>query len=164
MQRRVTIKTLVEDHRSLRSLGDALVARASHLQPGNLRELQDLRWTLTRDAHQHLILDERYVQVLLDNHRVPAVREKAAELREDAELFRAYWTQHIADWPKENVQVRWRAYQMAVRELVARMNARLDREESELYPLMGAGDLSETDRTSRNWAGEALKLRTSLYS
>lgn len=164
MNRGVTIEKLVADHRALRSHGEALIACTSILHPEGLTRLQDLRWTLTREAHQHLVLDERYVQVPLENHRRSTVREKAAELREDAELFRAHWTAHIADWSMENVQTNWRGYGVAVRELVARMTARLDREEKELYPLLGSGELSETGQKGRNWAGEALKLRNSLYS
>ena len=164
MDRDITVDKLVADHRSLRSHGEALIAFAASLRPADVTKLQDLRWTLTREAHQHLVLDERYVHVPLEHHPISTVREKAAELREDAERFRAYWTAHIAHWSIENVQASRRSYGVAMRELVSRMNTRLDREEKELYPLVGPGALHETGEKGHNWAGEALRLRTSLYS
>lgn len=164
MDRSITIGKLVADHRSLRSHGEALIALASSLRPADMMKLQDLRWTLTREAHQHLVIDERYVHVPLENHPTSAVREKAAELRDDAEQFRAYWTSHIAEWSIEKVQANWRGYGISVRDLISRMHSRLDREENELYPLLGSGDLTDTGEKGHNWAGEALRLRTSLYS
>lgn len=163
MTQDITVQKLIADHGSLRSHGETLIGFTADLRPADTTKLQDIRWTLTREAHQHLILDERYVQLPLENDPVAAVREKAAEMRQDAEQFRDHWTRHIGQWTVEMIETNWRAYGRSVRELVGRMNARLDREERELYPLLSPGPLSEIGRQGRNWAGEALLLRASLY-
>ena len=159
----ITVESLMADHMRLRMHGDALIAAATSLQPADAARLQDVRWTLTREAHQHLILDERYVQVPLEQHASPAVRRKAAEMRQDSDRFREYWTAHIAEWTSDKVTQNWRSYGRAVRKLILTMNARLDREERELYPLLGSGELSTIDQPGHNWAGEALNLRNKIY-
>ena len=164
MTRAVTIEDLLNDHASLRAHAAALVSAVRELRPDNMAKVQDLRWALTRVAHQHLVLDERYVQVPLESRPDPSVRGKAAELRADAERFRSYWTLHIADWPSERVASSWTSYRRAVHRLVDRMEERLDREERELYPLVGPSELAKAQSADRNWAAEALRLRSSFYS
>ena len=159
----ITIAGLVADHGRLRAHGDALVAAVASLQPSDAARLQDLRWALTREAHQHLILDERYVLVPLEGHPSPAVRQKTAEMRQDAGHFQAYCTSHIADWSSDRVETNWRSYGLAVRRLVSRMNGRLDREERELYPLLCSGELAKFGHQGYNWAGDALQLRDHIY-
>lgn len=164
MSRALTVQDLLDDHSCLRAHGDALVAAVAGLPPADSGKVQDLRWALTREAHRHLVLDERFVQVPLENHPDPSIRDKAAELRRDAERFQAYWTAHIADWPSEKVKTSWSSYRLAVHKLITKMKERLDLEERELYPLLGSRELSRTSLATHNWAAEALQLRTNFYS
>ncbi len=111
-------------------------------------------------VHQHLAYEERQLFCRLDTDPRPSARAAALSARKAIEAMHACYKAHVERWTPAKVKSHWSEFQIAVKALAARMTHALDREESDLFPLM-ANEEALKPRwrpESRNWAGDGIAL------
>ena len=155
------IDRLLQEHHKLRDLGAKLADVVGVTQPCDLDELGCRRWDLARMVHQHLAYEEKQLCPRLENDPRPEVRTLAATHKMGIENLHNTYKVHIERWTNEEILSRWLEYQVAVLALVARMNARLDCEERQLFPALPREPAAERcwRPGTRNWAGDAIALQ-----
>lgn len=155
------VARLLRDHSKLRSLGADLVMLVSTAEPCNLDELALRRWDLARMVHLHLAYEERRLFNRVELDPRPDVRAAGIKAKQGVEQLHSLYKAHVERWGAEEVLNRWPEFQGAVRTMVARMVAKLDLEEVELFPLVANDE--ESDRGwqagMRNWAGDGVALQ-----
>ncbi|TPG14294.1 hemerythrin domain-containing protein [Sphingomonas oligophenolica] len=152
---------LLSEHSKLRLLGNDLVALVSTAEVCDFDELARRRWDLARTVHLHLAYEDRQLFVPLDSDPRPHVRAAAAAAKRGVEQLHALYTAHVEHWGDHEVTARWGEFQVAVKVMVARMIAKLDREETDLFPLVADDDdiVGCWQPGMRNWAGDGVALK-----
>jgi hypothetical protein len=155
------IARLLSEHAKLRALGADLVALVSSGEPCDLAELARRRWDLARMVHLHLAYEQRHLFARLENDPRNEVHLASAKAKRAVEQLHISYKSHVERWTAEEVVKRWPEFQAAVKTMVARMICKINREESDLFPLVASD--AEGDRSWRpgmkNWAGEGVALQ-----
>jgi hypothetical protein len=155
------VARLLSDHAKLRSLGAGLLGLVSSAEPSDLAELARLRWDLARAVHLHLAYEERHLFHRLEADPRADVRTAAASAKRGVEQLHRSYQAHVERWSADEMMNRWPEFQTAVRTLVSRMIAAIDREEVGLFPLIAHdGEVDRAWRSGmRNWAGDGVALQ-----
>ena len=154
------VARLLREHVKLRSLAGHLVDLVASPQPCDLAELARRRWDLARMVHLHLAYEERQLFIPLASDPRPNVRAASARAKIGVEQLHSQYKTHIERWTTSEVLNRWPEFQIAVRNMVARMIAKIDAEELHLFPLV-VNDHVERQcwrPGMRNWAGDGVAL------
>lgn len=128
------LETLCEQHAELRALAVRYEDELAMATP-DPTALAKCRWTLARLISTHTAYERMHLYPVLE-----AVGGNAAELgRVYAAEMVDLGTQlenHVRKWTLDAILSDWVNYSQSTRALMATLKARMDREESEAYPLM----------------------------
>lgn len=155
------VARLLSEHSKLRSLGADLVELVSTKDVCDFNELARRRWDLARTVHLHLAYEERQLFTPLDADSRPHVRAAAAAAKHGIEQLHALYKAHVEHWGDQEITAHWGGFQVAVKVMVARMIAKLDREETDLFPWVADEDevAGCWQPGMRNWAGDGVALK-----
>lgn len=128
--------TLSREHHDLAVLADAISAQVDAAQP-DFEALGALRWRFSRILLAHLAKEDKLLYPQLRQDDRPAAGAIAARFsREMGDLARAF-TDYVEDWPVKRAQADWSGFATATRGILHALRNRIQREEAELYPLLG---------------------------
>ncbi|WP_294390893.1 hemerythrin domain-containing protein [uncultured Sphingomonas sp.] len=154
---------LLAEHTQLRDLAATLGGMLAASEPPSDGTLTDTRWSMARLMLRHLPVEDRHVFRRLEAHDNPAVRARMAGFRIDLNALYGAYQHHGARWTEDTVRADWFGYRAATRHLLASLTGMMDREESELYPLLDDAPAAEGRAPdARNWAGDAWAIRANL--
>jgi hypothetical protein len=142
------LDTLLDGHRTLRSLAGKIEAILDGPAPKDQIKLGQLRWAFTREIMKHLTLEERHVYDLLIANPSPAVRATAASFKDSLGALYADYQKHMQRWQSPTA-ADWPVYSAATRSLIARLRKRMNDEEQQLYSLIGRSDLPRIPRAAQ---------------
>lgn len=154
---------LLSDHAQLRRYAaDIRAALADPAASTRAGELEELRWSISRDLMQHLAFDEKHVLAVLDAVGGPREQAVAGEFREELARIADRFRSHMTQWTGSKVAADPKRYRRSLDELIALLEQRLDREERELYPLIAKHGSTSIAAPTHNWAGEAWAYRRAI--
>ncbi len=155
------VARLISEHSKLRFLGNDLVGLVSGSEPCDFDELSRRRWDLARTVHQHLAYEERQLFAPLASDLRPEVRAAGATAKRGVEQLHLLYKVHLERWTEDEITSRWAEFQVAVKMMVTRMIAKIDREEVDLFPLVADDDevFQRWGPGMRNWAGDGVALK-----
>lgn len=131
---------LRNDHRELLDTSAEIRTRVAAGELNDPIGLSQCRWRLARTVTQHLAVEDVHVyRKLASDPRPAAVAISARYERELGQLLGAF-NAHIAEWPADAVRRDWLGYRAAITELLDALEARIQCEEHELYPLLTGMD------------------------
>ncbi len=155
------LATMLQDHEKLRGCAARLRALIDRPAPCDMTELAAARWDLGSTMMRHLAFEDRHLYAKLEQDHRPEInaigRAFQAELRD---RFGAY-ADHAKSWTPETIVADWATYRAAVIGFLSGLLARMDREERQLYPLVGeAGiDTRTSAPVQNNWTREAFAIK-----
>ena len=133
----IDVDRLKAEHDEITQMATALRTILNEPVAPQLGELFELRAKLTDSLIKHLKTEDWILYpVLLQSHDLK-VATTASELQAQGGSFSADYAQHCHRWTAETIKEDWPAYQSASLFLLDRLENRIDREETELYPLVG---------------------------
>ena len=127
------LDTLLAQHRELRALAGTYRAELDRTQP-DLAALGTCRWTLARLISTHLAHEASHLYPTLRRASPQAIAAGERFASEIGQLTEALG-RHVREWTVARIEDDWRGYRKASQDLIAKLSARMDKEEAELYPL-----------------------------
>lgn len=127
------IETLRRQHDELRALADTYERELDKAQP-DTTALSKCRWTLARLISTHLAYEGAHLYPALarcSGHAMETSRRMAAEMTEIGGRLQ----NHVREWTVGAIADDWAGYRRSTKDLIAVLRARIDAEETELYPL-----------------------------
>lgn len=158
------LERLLRDHAIMRERGEALLALLDQSDPPPAAILADARWQLTSHIMQHLAFEDRHLYAKLLNDERSLVRETGRRFQAElADLFSSF-ADSAQYWTPEHIAADWSAYRDMARSRLLKMFARIDREETELFPLADDADidLAEHGLPSHNWTRDAFTIKDAM--
>jgi len=158
------LATMLQDHEKLRQCAARLRALIDAAQPCDMAELAAVRWDLGSTMMRHLAYEDRHLYSKFEQDPRPTIKATGqafqAELRSQ---FGAY-AEHAKGWTPDRIVADWANYRTAVTGFLAMLMARIDREERDLYPLVGeAGiDTRTSSPVQNNWTREAFAIKDQI--
>ncbi|WP_414900906.1 hemerythrin domain-containing protein [Sphingomonas flavalba] len=133
----MSIRTILSaDHAELERLCADMIALVDRPAPGDIAGIAALRWQLARRITAHLALEDEYIYRPAADGTLPRLGAAAAAVKDElGELYAAYQA-HIARWPGYRLTADWATFRAEATALLARLQARIRREDAELYPLL----------------------------
>lgn len=125
------VETLCRQHEELRVLSDEYERELRKSEP-ELPALAKCRWMLARLVSAHLAYKRTYLYGTL----VRSGDALAAKLSDDLGSLGNLLAAHVRDWTPSAIIADWTGYGRSSIALMAVLRAHMDREESELYPLL----------------------------
>jgi hypothetical protein len=129
------LDTMLAQHRELRTLAADYRRELDRAIP-DLAALGKCRWTLARLISAHLAYET--------THLYPAVQRIGPQpaalgdrMASEIGQLTAALGEHVRSWTVASIETDWARYRRASRQLIDTLCARMDREEAELYPLLG---------------------------
>lgn len=135
---------LRRDHRDLADMASDLMRRTSSAQLADPGGLGKCRWQLARALTRHLAMEDAHVYARLSDDPRPGVAAIARRYRQELGALRDQFQAHMVEWTGDAITRDWAGYCKAVRILVAALEARIQCEDDELYPLIAP----EADRAA----------------
>jgi hypothetical protein len=132
------IAQLIEDHKRLRTIAGELrgFLTADHA-PVDINFCR-LRWMLVRELTSHLARERALFA------------PKRPDLAPADDPFEALVQRHMARWDFRAIQNQWRHYCFSAQTLLRRLDARMDQEESSLFPTHGVKSRDPDRSTAQN--------------
>ena len=134
MKRVAEVQTMCAQHDALREVAN--LYRQHLAQPGpDARSLADCRWKLIRLVTGHLAYEGLHLYPALyqaGGRDAAIARQMALEIEQLSCALQC----HVRDWTSVRIEAEWLAYREAATALIETLERRLDREESDLYPLL----------------------------
>lgn len=127
------IETLRRQHDELRALADTYEREFDKAQP-DTTALSKCRWTLARLISTHLAYEGAHLYPALarcSGQAMETSRRMAAEMTEIGGRLQ----NHVREWTVGAIADDWAGYRRSTKDLIAVLRARIDAEETELYPL-----------------------------
>lgn len=133
----MSIRTILSaDHAELGLLCTEMIVLVDRPAPGDIAAIATLRWRLARRITQHLALEDEYIYRPAADGTLPRLGAAAAVVKDElGELYAAYQA-HIVKWPGDRLTADWAAFRAEATALLARLQARIRREDEDLYPLL----------------------------
>jgi hypothetical protein len=125
------VQTLCEQHDELRALADEYEAELAKPAP-DLAALSGCRWKLARLVSTHLAYERMYLYGTLHSRGDGSGAQLGAQLTALGDKLSA----HVRDWTPAAITTDWRGYGKASKGLMTILRKHMDREESDLYPLL----------------------------
>jgi hypothetical protein len=128
------LETMRRQHDELRGLAITYEQELDRPSP-DLSALSKCRWTLARLVSGHLAYEGAHLYPALasrDGTMVEIGRKMATEIAELGMRLQ----NHVREWTPGAIADDWAGYRRSSKELIAVLRARMDAEESELYPLL----------------------------
>lgn len=155
---------LLRDHEVIRKKAHVLLdlLDREHMPPRSV--LAETRWTLGSQIMQHLAYEDRHLYAKLLHDERADVRETGRQFHSDlATLFAAY-ASNAQHWTPDRIAEDWDGFRAASRKMTLAMFARIDLEESELYPLAAGAqiDLKTNYAPTANWTREAFAIKDAI--
>ena len=130
------MQKLSDDHAELDRLCGEMATLIDSPEPCDLTAIATLRWRMARLVTQHLALEDHHIYT-------PAARDPLSRLGKAAETLKAElgtlyadYQAHIATWPGEKMTAQWSVFRPEALALLARLRARIRRENADLYALV----------------------------
>ncbi|MFZ5749293.1 MAG: hemerythrin domain-containing protein [Pseudomonadota bacterium] len=132
------LEQLYEEHRMIRQLGDRLVELARQETPPPRQQIADARYALAALILRHLAHEERIVRAPLAASNSEAARALAERYSAELVELRMLGAAHNREWSPVAIEADWIGYRKALRVRIARLDARIDWEEREIFPAVRA--------------------------
>lgn len=155
---------LMRDHVIMREKAELLLQLldAPAMPPAHV--LSGCRWQLSSHIMQHLAFEDRHLYAkLLRDDRAHVLETGKRFQSELAELFGGY-AEHAQFWTAERIASDWDGYRISARAKIQEMSERIDREESELFPLVCEADIDIASHIAptTNWARDAFAIKDAM--
>lgn len=122
------IAHLQHDHDRLRALAANLDTHLAEPSPPTGFEFAQLRWQLVRELSMHLAAERPALE---------AWQRRAGASANHLDLsLDAAFTEHVVQWSGASLTQSWNCYRASARALLARLRARMDREEQLMFPAL----------------------------
>ncbi|WP_446654063.1 hypothetical protein [Blastomonas sp.] len=158
------LERMLLDHAVLRERGESLMALLDRSEMPDQQLLAETRWQLSGHVMQHLALKDRYLYAKLLNDPRPHVRAIGEEFHQELAALYADYCEQGKYWTQERVAAEWEAYRHPAKARILAMFARVEREETQLFPLVydASIDISTQVPHSSNWAREAFAIKDAM--
>ena len=126
------LEALCRQHDELRALASQYECELAKAEP-DTSALSKCRWTLARLISSHLAYEGAHLYPALSRsggRAAEASRKMAAEITELAGCLQ----NHVREWTVGAIADDWAGYRRSSTDLIAVLRARMDAEESQLYP------------------------------
>ena len=133
----IDVDRLHAEHEEIMEMAAALRVVLSEPVAPALGELFELRAKLTDSLIKHLKAEDWILYPVLLQSDDSDIAEIARQLQNQGGSFSADYAQHCHRWNTITIMEDWRTYQSESLRLLDRLEHRIDREETELYPLVG---------------------------
>lgn len=155
---------LKQDHAIMRDKARALSDLLSNEAMPEAQVLADTRWQLSSFIMQHLAFEDRHLYSRLPRDERPHAVALGEIFQADlAELFTTF-AAHAQFWTPDRIASDWHGFRSTAREMIARMELRIDREEAELFPLFAVPGLDQATKgtPTNNWARKAFAIKDAI--
>lgn len=126
-------------------------------------ELTDARWQLFYTILRLFALKDRLVYSRLVRHPDPDVAEQARIYASESEALYTMFVNRSDNWTPEVAERDWPEFSAALRQLTDVIDARMTREERELFPHLDTAPPATGETILRHdWAAEEERLRARL--
>ncbi|WP_187336682.1 hemerythrin domain-containing protein [Novosphingopyxis iocasae] len=129
---------LLDDHERIAQLAAELSDFIAEDAPPFTARFAQVRWNLARELSTHLAVETQILKealrqkILLESHANSLDLTLGEDLR-----------QHIVRWPDPELRDDWFAYRQDLEALLTRLQRRVEREETRIYPaIFGSSRLS----------------------
>lgn len=158
------LKKLLQDHAMMRQKAQTLVDLLGQDSMPDRQVLANKRWQLSSFIMQHLAFEDRHLYSKLPDDERPQVVALGKRFQADlAELFTSF-ADHAQFWTPDRIAGDWHGFRASARNMISAMEARIDREEAELFPLFaGSGiDRANGRAPTNNWTREAFAIKDAM--
>lgn len=132
---------LSREHDELTTLAASLVAQVAQARP-DLAGLSTVRWRFNRVLLMHLAKEDKLLYPQLARSSLPRVAQLAERFAAEVCGLAADYAAYMQRWPVERIESQWSLFGQDTRRIVAILNTRIRREESELYPCIDAASVA----------------------
>lgn len=155
---------LMRDHAQMRERADRLLhlLDCAVMPPWDV--LADARWQLSSLIMQHLAYEDCHLYGKLLRDGRPHVAETGRRFQSELSALFDGYTDHAQYWTPETIANDWDGFRAASRIKTHAMLARIEREECELFPLVGAADIDVNSRVAptANWTRDAFAIKDAM--
>ena len=158
------LNKLLQDHAMLREKGEALIALLDLPSMPDRQILAQMRWEVSSLMMQHLALEDRYLYAKLISDPRPHVRSIGERFQQELLDLYAHYSEQGKYWTQDRIAADWDGYRHAAKRRTHVMFERIEREESELYPLIAGAaiDINSHAPHTTNWAREAFAIKDAM--
>lgn len=158
------LEKLLHDHDVLRERAGKLIVLLDLPVMPDPELLGQARWELSGYVMQHLALEDRYVYAKLLADPRPHVRALGQNSQDELKALYTEYARQGQYWTQERIASGWDLYRRPAKKRVLQMLERIDREETELYPLVhdAAINVSTHAPHSTNWARDAFAIKDAM--
>ena len=130
------VAQILAEHVRILQAAEALEDIAAAQRPMNVEALANRRWTFTRDLLLHCSRMESTVLLPLSVDRRPTAAARAKDTSAATAEFVKLFQAHAERWQGFTPPEQWQAYRAATDRLAAGMRLLIEREASEIVPLL----------------------------
>jgi hypothetical protein len=158
------LATMLQDHEKLRLCAARLRTLVDAPSPCDMAELAAARWDLGSTMMRHLAFEDRHLYSKLGQDGRPDIRATGQSFQAELRSHFDAYAEHAKSWTPDRIGADWVSYRAAVIGFLAMLMTRIDREERELYPLVGeAGiDTRGSAPVQNNWTREAFAIKDQI--
>lgn len=130
--------SLRQDHVDLLEVAREIRSRIAHDTLIDSVGLAQCRWRLARTVTQHLAMEDVHLYARLANDPRPEAVAISARFERELKPLLGAFNAHIVEWTADAVRKDWDGYRVNMAGLLDALEARIECEEAELYPLLAA--------------------------
>lgn len=127
------IELLKAQHEELEQSAAALLEAVSSEAR---QSIAPLRWRFARLLIAHLAVEDRFFYPRIIAGDDTAAAQVALRFQQEMAGLSDMFSQHMAKWTDDLIGKDWSGYSREVKDILARLQQRIDRENRELYTLM----------------------------
>jgi hemerythrin-like domain-containing protein len=133
----ISREPLSKEHGDLAALAGRLILQIAMDAPA-ISEIASVRWEMTRKLCSHLAKEDNLLYPRLRAKNNKSIAEMAARFSQEMGDLAATYNRYIIEWSSDRILREWSAFRAETKIIMSTLTQRIEREESELYPMLMA--------------------------